>query len=96
MRNFGSCALLFSALSTERVAGSASSRGISGAMSDARRATSPLQSPGSARPGKRSIRFDLQPQYAPDYEVPNYYIATNPASHFRTTLMAARPFPGGR
>jgi N-hydroxyarylamine O-acetyltransferase len=45
---------------------------------------------------KTLYRFDLQAQYEPDYEVANYYIATNPASHFRSTLMAARPFPGGR
>lgn len=45
---------------------------------------------------KTLYRFDLQPQCDPDYEVANYYISTNPASHFRSTLMAALPFPGGR
>ena len=29
-------------------------------------------------------------------EVANYYLATNPASHFRSTLMVARPMPGRR
>jgi N-hydroxyarylamine O-acetyltransferase len=45
---------------------------------------------------KSLYRFDLQPQQEPDYEVANYYLSTNPASHFLSTIMAARPFPGGR
>ena len=45
---------------------------------------------------KSLYRFDLQPQHEPDYEVANYYLATNPASHFRSSLMAARPMPGRR
>ncbi len=45
---------------------------------------------------KTLYRFDLQPAYAPDYDLANYYVATHPASHFRSTLIAGRPFPGGR
>jgi N-hydroxyarylamine O-acetyltransferase len=45
---------------------------------------------------KTLYRFDLQPAYAPDYDLANYYVATHPASHFRSTLMGGRPFPGGR
>jgi N-hydroxyarylamine O-acetyltransferase len=40
---------------------------------------------------KSMYRFDLQPQFEPDYEIANYYLATNPASHFRTSLTAALP-----
>ncbi len=40
--------------------------------------------------------FDLQPQSAIDYEMANHYVATHPASHFRHSLLAARPFEGGR
>jgi N-hydroxyarylamine O-acetyltransferase len=40
--------------------------------------------------------FDLQPQMPSDYEMANHYVATHPASHFRTTLIAARAFDGGR
>jgi N-hydroxyarylamine O-acetyltransferase len=41
-------------------------------------------------------RFDLQEQFEVDYAITNYFLATNPSSHFRTGLIAARPFPGGR
>lgn len=41
-------------------------------------------------------RFDLQPQFLPDYEVANWYVSTHPQSHFVTSLTAARAFPGGR
>lgn len=36
-------------------------------------------------------RFDLQEQFEVDYEITNYYLSAHPASHFRTSLMAARP-----
>jgi N-hydroxyarylamine O-acetyltransferase len=45
---------------------------------------------------KTLYRFDLQPQYEPDYEVASHYTSTHPASHFRSTLIAARPVPGAR
>ncbi len=45
---------------------------------------------------KTLYRFDLQPQFEPDYEVSNHYTSTYPTSHFRTMLVAARPVPGGR
>jgi N-hydroxyarylamine O-acetyltransferase len=45
---------------------------------------------------KSLYRFDLQPQFEPDYEIANYYLYTNPASHFRTSLTAARPAPDRR
>jgi N-hydroxyarylamine O-acetyltransferase len=45
---------------------------------------------------KTLYRFDLQPQFDVDYELANHYMATHPASHFRSSLIAARPFPGGR
>lgn len=41
-------------------------------------------------------RFDLQEQFAVDYEIVNYYLSTHPASHFRATLMAARTAPDAR
>jgi N-hydroxyarylamine O-acetyltransferase len=41
-------------------------------------------------------RFDLQEQYPVDYSVSNYFLSTNPASHFRTNLIAARALPEGR
>ncbi|WAS95829.1 arylamine N-acetyltransferase family protein [Nannocystis punicea] len=41
-------------------------------------------------------RFDLQEQLQPDYEVTNYFLSTNPASHFRTGLSAARALPDRR
>ncbi|WP_048647066.1 arylamine N-acetyltransferase family protein [Nitratireductor soli] len=40
--------------------------------------------------------FDLQEQVQADYEITNYYLSSNPSSHFRTTLIAARPFAEGR
>jgi N-hydroxyarylamine O-acetyltransferase len=46
--------------------------------------------------GWRSLyRFDLTPQYGPDYESANYFLSTNPASHFVHSLIAARA-PEGR
>lgn len=41
-------------------------------------------------------RFDLQEQFAVDYAVSNYFLSTNPASAFRTNLIAARALPDGR
>ena len=41
-------------------------------------------------------RFDLQPQYLPDYEVTNWYLSNHPNSHFVTGLIAARPVEGRR
>ena len=35
-------------------------------------------------------RFDLTPQAIVDYEVSSWYLSTNPRSHFRSTLVAAR------
>lgn len=35
-------------------------------------------------------RFDLQEQQLADYELANWYLSHNPASHFVTTLVAAR------
>jgi N-hydroxyarylamine O-acetyltransferase len=40
-------------------------------------------------------RFDLQPQFAADYRVSNYWTSTNPDSHFVTGISAARA-PAGR
>jgi N-hydroxyarylamine O-acetyltransferase len=40
---------------------------------------------------KTLYRFDLQEQFLPDYEVANHFLATHPASHFRSGLLAARP-----
>jgi len=45
---------------------------------------------------KTLYRFDLQPQYLPDYEVSNYYLSTSPTSHFVTGLVAARTDAGRR
>jgi N-hydroxyarylamine O-acetyltransferase len=39
---------------------------------------------------KALYRFDLQWQAIADYEVTNWYLSTNPKSHFLTTLVAAR------
>lgn len=39
---------------------------------------------------KMLYRFTLQEHYLPDYEVANYYLSTHPASHFTTSLIAAR------
>jgi N-hydroxyarylamine O-acetyltransferase len=41
-------------------------------------------------------RFDLQPQYQPDYEVGNHYLSTHPTSLFRHHLVAARATPAAR
>lgn len=41
-------------------------------------------------------RFDLQPQQPVDFEVLNHFVATHPASRFRTSLIAARAAPGVR
>jgi len=41
-------------------------------------------------------RFDLQEQVRGDYEIASYYLSSHPDSHFRKTLIAARPFEGGR
>jgi N-hydroxyarylamine O-acetyltransferase len=45
---------------------------------------------------KSLYRFDLQPQWAVDYEMLSYFLATHPSSHFRSTLIAARALPGLR
>lgn len=36
-------------------------------------------------------QFGLQEQLLPDYEVTNWYLSNHPASHFVTSLIAARP-----
>ena len=41
-------------------------------------------------------RFDLQRQYACDYEAPNWYTATHASSHFLHNLLCARVTPHGR
>lgn len=41
-------------------------------------------------------RFDLQEQVRTDYEITNYYLSSHPGSHFRRTLIAARPVGDGR
>lgn len=52
---------------------------------------------GARRPEWRGMyRFDLQPQMPIDYEMANHYVATHPGSHFRSQLMAGRPFESGR
>lgn len=45
---------------------------------------------------KALYRFDLTPHIIADYEVSNWYLCTNPKSHFLTTLIAARVQPGRR
>lgn len=40
--------------------------------------------------------FDLTPNYLPDYEVSNWYVSRHPASHFVTSLVAARAAEEGR
>jgi N-hydroxyarylamine O-acetyltransferase len=40
--------------------------------------------------------FTLEPQFPADYEVSNWYLCHHPSSFFRTTLVAARAFPGKR
>jgi N-hydroxyarylamine O-acetyltransferase len=39
---------------------------------------------------KPLYRFDLEEQLMPDYEVANWYVSSHPASHFVSTLVAAR------
>ncbi len=41
-------------------------------------------------------RFDLQPQFLPDYEVASWFVSTHPQSHFVTSLIVARPEAGRR
>lgn len=41
-------------------------------------------------------RFDLQPQLEPDYRVTNWYLSTNPVSHFLSSVIAARVGADGR
>ncbi|MCT7375771.1 arylamine N-acetyltransferase family protein [Chelativorans salis] len=41
-------------------------------------------------------RFSLEEQFPVDYEATNYFLSTSPASHFRNSLIAARPTPEGR
>lgn len=45
---------------------------------------------------KTIYRFDLTTQHLIDYEVANYYLYTNPTSHFRNMLIVAKPFEEGR
>lgn len=45
---------------------------------------------------KALYRFDLTPHLIADYEVSNWYLCTNPKSHFLTTLIAARVQPSRR
>jgi N-hydroxyarylamine O-acetyltransferase len=45
---------------------------------------------------KSVYRFGLFEYDRSDYEVYSWYLSNNPASHFVTGLMAARPVPGGR
>jgi N-hydroxyarylamine O-acetyltransferase len=45
---------------------------------------------------KTLYRFDLLPQFEPDYELANHYTSTYPTSHFRAMLIAALPAPGAR
>lgn len=40
--------------------------------------------------------FDLTAHHPVDYEVFNWYVSTNPSSHFVTSLVAARPEETGR
>ena len=41
-------------------------------------------------------RFDLQPQLEPDYRVSNWYLCTNPVSHFLASVIAAAVDADGR
>jgi N-hydroxyarylamine O-acetyltransferase len=45
---------------------------------------------------KTLYRFDLVEHFPVDYAVANYYLWTNPASHFTSSLTAARSRPEGR
>lgn len=40
--------------------------------------------------------FQLEEHFQVDYEVSNYYLSSNPTSHFRHSLIAARSTPEGR
>ena len=42
------------------------------------------------------FRFDLVEHLEVDYAVSSYFVSTNPASHFVTSIMAARALPGRR
>ena len=41
-------------------------------------------------------RFGLEEHFLPDYDVTNWYLSDNPALHFVTGLIAARPAAGRR
>jgi N-hydroxyarylamine O-acetyltransferase len=41
-------------------------------------------------------RFDLEPQFAADFEMANHFVATHPASNFVRNLMVARLGPNTR
>jgi N-hydroxyarylamine O-acetyltransferase len=45
---------------------------------------------------KPFYRFTLEPQFAADYEVSNWYLCHHPSSFFRQTLICARATPEGR
>jgi N-hydroxyarylamine O-acetyltransferase len=45
---------------------------------------------------KSLYRFDPHPQHPIDYEAANWYLATNPASHFTQNLIATRAAPQRR
>lgn len=45
---------------------------------------------------KHTYRFNLEEAQLIDYQVSNYYVSTFPDSRFRTQLIAAKPFEGGR
>ncbi len=45
---------------------------------------------------KTLYRFSLEEQFQVDYEITNYFLSTNPASHFTTRLFAARPLEDRR
>ena len=45
---------------------------------------------------KPLYRFDLQPQFLPDYEVTNWYLSNHPGSHFLHGLIAGRAAPDRR
>jgi N-hydroxyarylamine O-acetyltransferase len=45
---------------------------------------------------QRFYRFTLEPQFASDYEVSNWYLCHHPSSFFRRMLIAARAAPEAR
>ena len=45
---------------------------------------------------RTTYRFDLQRQYPVDYAVTNYFLSTSPASHFTSSVVAARALPERR